>query len=73
MRRMTDQEVDMLAVLCTVLRRSLEDLGDDDAAQLAHVVPAPEEGWYTARLEILALHAELEDVLHTKAPWEDRS
>ena len=72
MRRMTDQEVDMLGVLCQVLRRSLEELGEDDAAQLAHDV-VPEEGWYEARLQILALHAELEDVLHTKAPWEDRS
>ena len=69
---MTDEEIDMMVVLCTVLRRTLEELGDVDAAQLAHDV-VPEKGWYEARLQILALHAELEDTLHTKAPWEDRS
>ena len=64
MKRMSETEIGMLAIITQVLRRTLEEMEDVDAAQLNPRVLTSgkgEEIWSEAREQIFALRVELED------------
>ena len=64
MKRMSETEIGMLAIITQVLRRTLEEMEDVDAAQLNPRVLTSgkgEEIWGEAREQIFALRVELED------------
>ena len=76
MKRMSETEIGMLTIIIQVLRRTLEEMKDVDAAQLNPRILTSgrgEEIWGEAREQILALRVEIEDYvpnyLHEKTSY----